>query len=201
MGPLRAAELGKASQSLAPLFLKAGALDGSGKGMRFSCSRPHSCGAPHARDRATKEIEHRDTQSSDRRMREFYPLARARSRYSGSPRAKGFCGGLHHQMCKKGFACRCGMRCVRSSQGRLYKRRRIPPGRLEPRGRCLAAQAHCKNPPLITVNRPVSAKLNPRRRGDSFFTDRRCGAALPVRSTPYPRRQALPLARARGSGR
>ena len=44
---------------------------------------------------------------------------------------------------------------------------------------------------------PGISKLNPRRRSHSLFTNRRCGAALPVRSTPYPRRQALPLARAR----
>jgi hypothetical protein len=45
---------------------------------------------------------------------------------------------------------------------------------------------------------PGISKLNPRRRSHSLFTNRRCSAALPVRSTPYPRRQALPLARARG---
>jgi hypothetical protein len=57
-------------------------------------------------------------------------------------------------------------------------------------------QAYCKNLPSDHGQLAGIIKLNPRRRGDSFFfTNRRCGAALPVLSTPYPRRQALPLAR------
>jgi hypothetical protein len=36
-----------------------------------------------------------------------------------------------------------------------------------------------------------------REGGVTLSANRRCGAAPPVRSTPYPRRQALPLARER----
>jgi len=81
----------------------------------------------------------------------------------------------------------------------LSKGRRIPPGRPEPRrGRVLLCKLIVKTCPQITVNGPVSASSILDDAATPFFTNRRCGAALPVRSTPYPRRQALPVARARG---
>jgi hypothetical protein len=52
--------------------------------------------------------------------------------------------------------------------------------------------------PQITVNGPVSESSILDDAATPFFVNRRCGAALPVSSTPYPRRQALSLARARG---
>jgi hypothetical protein len=109
----------------------------------------------------------------------FYPLARARHRSSGSSRAKDFCGDSIVRMCKTEFARRAlagkGMRCTRSVEGvDLYKQRRIPPRRLGSASSILDDAA------------------------TRFLQIVDCGAALPVRSTPDPRRQALPLARATG---
>ena len=91
--------------------------------------------------------------------------------------SQGFLRRFHRRMCKTEFARRAlagnGMRCARRGSGRFVQTTENP-----------AAS-------------PGISKLNPRRRSHSLFTNRRCSAALPVRSTPYPRRQALP-SRARG---
>jgi hypothetical protein len=51
--------------------------------------------------------------------------------------SQGFLRRFHRRMCKTGFARRTltgnGMRCAGRGRADLYKRRRIPPGRLEPR--------------------------------------------------------------------
>src|SRR5580704_937304 len=107
------------------------------------------------------------------RATSIYPLARE-SRYFGSSGAKDFCGDC---MVETEFACRAlaGKRhamCSKQPGVDLYKQRRIPPRRLGSASSILDDAA------------------------TRFLQIVDCGAAPPVRSTPYPRRQALPLARA-----
>jgi hypothetical protein len=130
-------------------------------------------------------------------------LIRTPHRRGQEPRqaSQGFLRRFHRRTCKTGLACRelagKGMRCARSVEGvDLYNDgawRRVARSRERP---CLAVQAYCKNLPSDHGQLAGISKLNPRRRGDSFFTNRRCGAALPVRSyaVPTPAR-AAPRAR------
>jgi hypothetical protein len=117
--------------------------------------------------------------------------------------SRGFLRRFHRRMCKTGFARRAltgnGMRCARRGRGRFVQTTENPagsPGAV--RGRVLLCKLIVKTCPQITVNWPVSASSILDDAATPFFTNRRCGEALPVRSTPYPRRQALSLARARG---
>jgi hypothetical protein len=91
----------------------------------------------------------------------FYPLGRARHRYSGSSRAKDSCGDSIVGCAKLGSdAARspetaCDLPDAAAAD--LYKRRRIPPGRPEPREAVSCCELIVKTCPQITVNWPVSA--------------------------------------------
>jgi hypothetical protein len=115
--------------------------------------------------------------------------------------SQGFLRRFHRRMCKTGFARRAltgnGMRCARRGRGRFVQTTENPAGSPgAARGRVLLCKLIVKTCPQITVNGPVSAKLTLDNTRPAFYKSR-CGATSPVRSTPYPRRQALPLARAR----
>jgi len=111
----------------------------------------------------------------------FYPLARARHRYSGSSRAKDSCADSivgcaklsSHAARSPETACD----VPDAAAADLYKQRRIPPRRLGSASSILDDAA------------------------TRFLQIVDCGAAPPVRSTPHPRRQALPLAREGGQPR
>jgi hypothetical protein len=94
-------------------------------------------------------------------------------------------------MCKTGFARRAltgnGMRCARRGRRRFVQTTENPAGSPgAARGRVLLCKLIVKNCPQITVNWPVSASSILDDAATPFFTNGRCGAALPVRSTPYP---------------
>jgi hypothetical protein len=103
-------------------------------------------------------------------------LIRTPHRRGQEPRqaSQGFLRRFHRRTCKTGLACRelagKGMRCARSVEGvDLYNDgawRRVARSRERP---CLAVQAYCKNLPSDHGQLAGISKLNPRRRGDSFF--------------------------------
>jgi hypothetical protein len=92
----------------------------------------------------------------------FYPLGRARHRYSGSSRAEDFCGdsivGCANRRSHAARLTGNGMRCARRGRGRFVQTTENPAGSPgAARGRVLLCKLIVKTCPQITVNWPISS--------------------------------------------